>query len=279
MQPACRCQVRVQRRAVIAHGLERSHQSLLDRDAAIGQVERNDRDRRHGSRERELRQHGEGSPHPVTGPRQDGHRNHDRREDQEVAGRVRHDRHPQREPQRVFHPGLDEQAIGGEQRERKTVGVKRLQVGEPHEQVRVERKRARGDEGGAPVRGPFECDDVRGKCTEREPGNDEQIVDENRRAAEPPDRRTEQRRDDQRLREGEGVMRGIEDVGFKEMERVARQLVLDPREDPLVEHDVAVVVSRVARAVHVASGQVWRTASSRQKPSGGRARRSHQRRH
>ena len=50
---------------------------------------------------------------------------------------------------------------------------------------------------------------------------------------------------DQRLGEGQRVVRRIEDVGLEQVQRIARQLVRDPRQDPLVQLGVGVVVARI----------------------------------
>ena len=62
------------------------------------------------------------------------------------------------------------------------------------------------------------------------------------------------------------VALGIEEVAVEELRGRARELVRDPREDPLVQLGVGVVVARQRRGT-VASGQVWTMASSRQRPA------------
>ncbi len=56
-------------------------------------------------------------------------------------------------------------------------------------------------------------------------------------------RRAHQRRDDQRLGERQRVPLGIEEVPVEEPRRRAWQLMRDPRQDPLVELRVGVVVA------------------------------------
>ena len=121
--------------------------------------------------------------------------------------------------------------------------MERLHVSQAYEQVRVERKGRRGHEGGNRVSGPLLDHGEGSQRGQGESGDDEQIVNEHRRAAEPADGCGHQCRHDQGLGVGERVMRRIEDVSLKQVQRIARQLVLHPGEDPLVQHHVAVVMS------------------------------------
>jgi hypothetical protein len=91
---------------------------------------------------------------------------------------------------------------------------------------------------------PREHERVAGERRQREAREHHQVEHEHRRATQPRDRRTEQRRHDQRLGKGERVLRGIEDIGLEKMKRRAGKGVRNPRQDPLVQLRIAVVVSR-----------------------------------
>ena len=54
---------------------------------------------------------------------------------------------------------------------------------------------------------------------------------------------------DERLGERQRVLRRIEDVGLEQVQRIAGQLMRDPREDPFVQLGVGVVVARMRRRV------------------------------
>ena len=95
--------------------------------------------------------------------------------------------------------------------------------------------------------GPLERQRVAGPGRQREAQKQDDVEDEHRRGAEPVQRGAHQRRDDQRLGEGERVALGIEDVAVEEVRGRARELVRDPRQDPLVQLGVGVVVARQRR--------------------------------
>src|SRR6185436_9247408 len=81
-----------------------------------------------------------------------------------------------------------------------------------------------------------------GPAGQRESGDQDDVVRENRGPASPEKRRAEHALDDQRIRIRERVPLGIENVRVEEMNRIARKLMRDPRHDPFVQEGVAVVV-------------------------------------
>ena len=123
--------VALERGAVLARRLERAHEPLLVGDAVV----RRDRAARwRPPRASRPPARSAAGPEPAAGAsrrrRHDRDGDHDRREDEEVARRVRHDRHPQRQPQRVARARLDQEPVGRQQRQRQAVGVQRLHVRE-----------------------------------------------------------------------------------------------------------------------------------------------------
>ena len=156
-------------------------------------------------------------------------------EHDEVARRVRHRRHPDGQPHGVAPARVHEDAVGREEGERQSPGVDALDVREARQRVGVEREHRSGEHPGGAVAGPLERHRVAGPGGQREPENQQDVVDEHRRGPEPVQRGAHERRDDQRLGEGERVARRIEDVAVEEVRGRARQLVRDPRQDPLVQ--------------------------------------------
>ena len=144
---------------------------------------------------------------------------------------------------------MDEDAVGREKRERQSPRMDALHVREARQRVRVEREHRPGEHPGGAVAGPLERHRIGGPGGQREPQNQKDVVDEHRRGPEPVQRRAHERRDDQRLGEGERVARRIEDVAVEEVQGCARELVRDPRQDPLVQLSVGVFVTRERRGI------------------------------
>ena len=181
---------------------------------------------------------------PVRHARHEHDRDHDRGEHDEVAGGVRHRRHPDRQPDGIAPSRVDEDSVGGEERQRQSPGVDALDVRQSRQRVRVEGEHRSGEHPGGPVAGPLERQRVAGPRRQREAQEQDDVEDEDRRHAQPLQRGAHQRRDDQRFGEGERIMFGIEDVAFEEMRRRAGELVGDPGQDPLVQLGIGVVVAR-----------------------------------
>ena len=126
-------QVAVEHRRVFSDALERPHHVLLFGDAAIGQIDRNDRDAGNHRRESEVGQAPQRSQ-----PDDDHHRKRNRGEYDEIAGGIRHHRHPERQPQRVSFPAGLDHPLGGKQRQGHGIRVVSLQVRKPGQSLGVE---------------------------------------------------------------------------------------------------------------------------------------------
>ena len=122
-----------------------------------------------------------------------------------------------------------------------------LQMRQPRQRVRVEGDDDAGEDAGGPVVGPA-CDEQAGRpAREREACNQQEVVDQDRAGAEPSERRAGDRRHEERFGVRERVALRIEDVGVEEMSRIGEECVRIPREDPLVQHGVGIVVAREPR--------------------------------
>ena len=97
---------------------------------------------------------------------------------------------------------------------------------------------------GRPAAGPPGHDQAVVQPVSAIPGDQHDVVNEHRRDARPRQRRAHQRLDDQVVGIRQRVPFGIEDVRVEQTQRVADELVRDPREDPLVQHRIAVVIAR-----------------------------------
>ena len=98
------------------------------------------------SREREARHHLARVRNPDASADDHCNEDHEAREDDEVAGRIRHQRHPAGEPQRIPQLASRHQPVRGQQGKRQSVGVHRLEMRQPHQRVRVEREHRAGNE-------------------------------------------------------------------------------------------------------------------------------------
>ncbi len=141
------------------------------------------------------------------------------------------------------HRCVHDDPVGSEKGQRQAPGVDALHVGEASQRVGVEGEHGPGEHPGGSVSGPFVSERVPRPGGQREPEDQHDVEDQDGRGAEPVQRRAHQRRDDQRFGERERVPLGIEDVPVEEPRRRAWQLVRHPRQNPLVELRVGVVVA------------------------------------
>ena len=125
--------------------------------------------------------------------------------------------------------------------------MQRLQMGKPGQRVRVEGGNDPGRGAAGPAAGPARRHEARRPAGQREAGEQHQVVDKQRRRAQPDERRAEHALDEHRLRVRQRVAFGKENVRVEQVERVADDLMRHPGEGPLVQHRVAVVVARKAR--------------------------------
>ncbi len=144
---------------------------------------------------------------------------------------------------------MDENAIGRQKRERQSPRMDALDVRETRQRVRVEREHRAGEHPGGAVPGPLVRNRVAGPRRQREAQKQNEVEDEHRRGPEPVQRGAHQSLDDQGLGKGERVALGIENVAVEEVRGRARELVRDPRQDPLVQLGVGVVVARQRRGI------------------------------
>ena len=131
-------------------------------------------------------------------------------------------------PTAVLTPWLKDQPVGEQQGERQAVGVDALDVGNPRERVGVECEERSGSQRARTIRRPGIDQGVSGQAGQREAEEQGQVEREDGRSAQPEDGRRQDRRHDQRLRKRERVLRGIEDVGVEQPQRIAGQLVHRP---------------------------------------------------
>ena len=120
-----------------------------------------------------------------------------------------------------------------------------LRVRSPGQRVRVEGEHQSRHDAGEHVAGPGFDEQGSHERRQRESRQEDDVEDEHGGSAHPRQRRAYQGGDNQWLGKGQGIVRGIEDVGLEELCRMAGELVLDPGHDPLVQLSVAVVVAGV----------------------------------
>ncbi len=144
---------------------------------------------------------------------------------------------------------MHDHAIGGKQRERETPRMDALNVRQSGQGVRVECEERSRQQPRRVVAGPFTNEDVAGESRKRKAEQKNHVEHEDWRSTRPSHRHAEDRRHDQRLGEGERVLRGIENVGIEQPRRSVRQLVRDPGEDPFVQQRIAVVVPAQRRRI------------------------------
>ena len=89
---------------------------------------------------------------------------------------------------------------------------------------------------------------------QREAGQEHEVVDQDRRDAEPVQRRREQPGHEQRLGIRQRVALGIEDVGVEDVRRRVRQLMRDPGQHPGHHQRIAGIVHAVGHAQHLRVG-------------------------
>ena len=166
---------------------------------------------------------------------------------EQVAGAEHLQRGPPAEAQRVATLAAPQHVVERQQRERQELDVHGLDVRHARQRVGVEGGQAAGEERGVPVAGPPMQHERGRPARQREPDPQRDVVGEHGRAAHPEDRRREQRRHGEVLREGERARLGEEDVGVEQRQRLRDQRVRDPAEDPLVEQTVGAVGARQRR--------------------------------
>ena len=121
-----------------------------------------------------------------------------------------------------------------------------LHVRQPRQQVDVVRGQRAGDERCGWRSRPSRDHEPGAPGCEHESGDEHEVEREHRGPAEPENRRREQRLRDERLGIGERRRLGGEDVAVEEVQRIARQRVRHPRQDPGVQLRVGVVIERFA---------------------------------
>ena len=245
MQAATGCQVVAPRGRILTDLDEAPRQPLIGVRLVVRPQKRQDHRRCDAGRQRDR----SGNPAPPAGV--PDRRMHERRGRQ--AHRGEHEqvvrREPlrgkrQREPERCGHRRAIEEHPERQHGQRQKLEVHRLQVREPGQREGVEREQAPGEDAGRPVARPVRHHQVRRPAGQREPDEQQDVVDGGRGQAERVERHGHHALGEQVLREGQRVRLGVEDVGVEQMCRIARQLVDDPRHGPLVEQRVAVVVAR-----------------------------------
>ena len=118
-----------------------------------------------------------------------------------------------------------------------------LNMREPRQRVCVEGEQRSRQQPRRIVTRPLPDEQIAGERGQREAEKQDDVEREDRRAAHPPHGHAENRRNDQGLREGQRVLRGIEDVGVEQPCGRVRQLVRNPGKNPFVQQRVAVVVA------------------------------------
>ncbi len=184
---------------------------------------------------------------PLARPRRRRRDECEGRKREQVDRRQRLQHEPDRQLQRVPCVRFAQDRVQRRQRDRQELHVQRLQMGKPGQRVRVEGGNDPGRRAAGPAAGPARRHEARRPAGQREAGEQHQVVDQQRRRAQPDERRAEHALDQHRLRVRQRVAFGKEDVRVEQVERVANDLMRHPREGPLVQHRVAVVVARERR--------------------------------
>ncbi len=184
---------------------------------------------------------------PLARPRRRRRDEHEGRKREQVDRRQRLQHEPDRQLQRVPCVRFAQDRVQRRERERQELHVQRLQMGKPGQRVRVEGGNHPGRGAAGPAAGPARRHEARRPAGQREAGEQHQVVDQQRRRAQPDERRAEHALDQHRLRVRQRVAFGKEDVRVEQVERVADDLMRHPGEGPLVQHRVAVVVARKRR--------------------------------
>ena len=117
-------------------------------------------------------------------------------------------------------------------------------MGQSRERVCVERRQHTGNHARCKVAGPPPHEHRDRPPGERQTSKKKRVVSQDGGGAKPEEGRAHQRRDEQVFRVCERVPVWIKDVGVEQVKWTSRQLMRDPRDRPLVEHRIAVVVAR-----------------------------------
>ena len=139
--------------------------------------------------------------------------------------------------------GNAHQAIQRPQRQRQELEMLVLDLGKARQGKRVERHQRPADQPSHAAAGPsmdHETHHPAGRCEAR---HEQEVVGEHRGDAGPDQGRHDDAGNEQVVRVGERQPIGIEDVRVEEVQRVAHDLVRQPRERPLVQDGVKVVVA------------------------------------
>ena len=160
----------------------------------------------------------------------------------------------QAEPDTVRHPSAREQPVKRPQRHRQTLGLLQLKVRHVVDPVGNEREDEAGEDGRCDVPRQRPYQQRRSGTGQDETGQQHQVVDQQRRDANPLQRRRHEARQEQRFGESQRLALGIEDVGVEQPRRRPRQLVRHPRERPGIQQRIAVVVHAVAQMQHLRIG-------------------------
>jgi hypothetical protein len=131
--------------------------------------------------------------------------------------------------------------------QRQELDMQGLHLAEAHQRMGVEGIGQAGDDAGAPAPGPALDHDRHREPAQREPGQQEDVVDGHRRPAEREERQSHHALHHHVLGEGERPWLGKEDVRVEELTGMDRQLMRHPGEDPGVQGRVGVVEARPRR--------------------------------
>ena len=92
-----------------------------------------------------------------------------------------------------------------------------------------------GQDAAPGIAGPVDHEPVHRERGQKQTGEDQQVVRQDRRGAEPAERGADERRHHKRLGIGEGLFERMEYVRVEQVQRVARQLMGDPGDRPGIQ--------------------------------------------
>ena len=127
-----------------------------------------------------------------------------------------------------------------QKRERNPAGPEQLDLREVSNPVGLKREERSGDQRREPRSDQRPRQQVHRDATRRKREQDQQVVGDDRRHAEPDARSGGEAEERDRVRERQRAGFGSEDIGVEQMRRVARQLVRDPGQPPDSEQGVVV---------------------------------------
>ena len=154
-------------------------------------------------------------------------------------------RNEEAEPDAVADAAPVEQTVEGPQRKRQPLRLLQLQMRHVVDAIGQEREHDAGKDGGGGVRRQRPHQQRGAGTRHHEAREQDQIMDEQRRDADPMERCRQDARQQKRFRERERLALWIKGVGVEQTRRRPRQLMRHPGQRPGVQQRIAIVMHAV----------------------------------